>query len=130
MEWVGSNHVESIQGTSRQSLKMGRGDKKKPLMHCIRRLTILISNLQKCHLSQTMVSSNRYVGRLRMACNNHFCKYWLVLKYLCSLHDYRTLDIIQYDFDPEQFNPFVLQEHFLLCTNFRYRRHDHEPVSL
>ncbi len=29
--------LESIQGTCRLSLKMGRGDKQKPLMHCIRR---------------------------------------------------------------------------------------------
>ncbi len=28
---------ESIQGTCRLSLKMGRGDEQKPLMHCIRR---------------------------------------------------------------------------------------------
>ena len=28
--------LESIQGTCRLSLKMGRGDEQKPLMHCIR----------------------------------------------------------------------------------------------
>ncbi len=29
--------LESIQGTCRLSLKMGRGDEQKPMMHCIRR---------------------------------------------------------------------------------------------
>ncbi len=29
--------LESIQGTCRLSLKMGKGDEQKPLMHCIRR---------------------------------------------------------------------------------------------
>ncbi len=33
------------------SLKMGRGDEQKPLMHCIRQVSILISDLQKYHLS-------------------------------------------------------------------------------
>ncbi len=56
--------LESIQGTWKLSLKMGRGDEQKPPMHCIRQKSVLISDLQKCHLSQTMVSSNRCVGRL------------------------------------------------------------------
>ncbi len=55
--------VESIQETGRQSFKIGRGDEQKLLMQFV---SILISDLQKYHLSQTMVSSNRYVGRLRI----------------------------------------------------------------
>ncbi len=31
------SQLESIQGTCRLSLKMGRGDEQKPMMHCIRR---------------------------------------------------------------------------------------------
>ena len=61
------NQLESIQGTCRLSLKMSKGDEQKPLLHCIRQQSILISDLQKCHVSQTMVSSNRYVGSLQIA---------------------------------------------------------------
>ena len=49
--------LESIQRTCRLSFKMGRGDEQKTMMYCHWRKSILFSDLQKCHLSQTMVLS-------------------------------------------------------------------------
>ncbi len=54
-------------------------------MHCIRRLSILISDLQKYHLSQTMVSSNRYVGRLLIPWIDSRYYYYLALTWLRSI---------------------------------------------
>ncbi len=54
------SRVNSSQFTCRLSLKMDRAMNKN--LWC----TVLISDIQKYHLSQTMVSSNQCVGRLRI----------------------------------------------------------------
>ncbi len=67
------------KGTCRLiNLKMGRGDEQKPLCTVSDGKSILISDLQKCHLSQIMVSSYRYVGCLQIPwinCNENTTRY-------------------------------------------------------